>query len=193
MHPSRATCRGVLRVWRMGVAMGGTVSPRQDVPPGPTGRSRSLIALLVVIVCVVAAIAVVSVLVTRNDHHAMAPSATPTPSVTTPSSVPSSAPQQSSTSSAPTPFRLGYQPLYPFASRAEAQTWQQPLRRAPALASGRQADRAGVHERIPRLHRARSRHEQRDRLTRRAGRGRLPRLERQPAYRSRPASGAVRH
>jgi hypothetical protein len=113
----------------MGVAMGGTVGPRQDVPPGPTGRSGSLIALLVMVVCVVAAIAVVAVLVTRNDHHALAQSATPSPSVTARSSVPSSAPQQSSTSSAPTPpFRLGYQPLYPFASRVEAQAWQQSYR-----------------------------------------------------------------
>jgi hypothetical protein len=115
----------------MGVAMVGTYSPGQEMPPGTARRSRWLIALLVVVVvCVVAAVAVVAVLVTRNDRHAAAPSATPTASVTAPSSVPSSVPssaaQQSVTPSATAaPFELGYQPLFPFASLAAARAWEQ--------------------------------------------------------------------
>jgi hypothetical protein len=106
--------------------MVGTFSPRQEVPPRTTGRSRWLIALLVVVVvCVVAAVAVVAVLVTRNDHATPTQSVAPTASAT----VPSSASPQSATSSAPTPpFELGYQPLFPFASRADALAWEQSYR-----------------------------------------------------------------
>jgi hypothetical protein len=83
--------------------------------------------LTVLVVCVAAAIAVVAVM-TRNDHRATAPSPTPpvTAASSVPSAAPSSAPQQSASSSASTkPFELGYQPLYPFASRAEALAWEQ--------------------------------------------------------------------
>lgn len=108
-----------------------TTVPRQDVPPTPPGRTRWLIVALAV--ALAGALTAVGLLASRDTGTparstaaAPAPSTSapqpPAPSASAPRLPSATQPQPPSATVAP-PFLLGYQPLYPFASRADALAW----------------------------------------------------------------------
>jgi hypothetical protein len=85
-----------------------------------------MFALVLAIAATIAAIAIVAVLLTRDNSGkpGSSASAPATPSATNSATPSASASASPSTPAARHPFQLGYQPLYPFASRADALAWQ---------------------------------------------------------------------
>jgi hypothetical protein len=106
-----------------------TVSPK-DVPPGTRRPRWQIFVLLLAIAATVAAIAIVALLVTRNNagQRGSSPGAPATPSASKLATPSPSASASASTPAAAPPFQLGYQPLYPFASRAAALARQRSYR-----------------------------------------------------------------
>jgi hypothetical protein len=112
-------------------------------PPIPPDRSRWPLAVSIISLVVLVAAAIAGVFVLRSDGNpAPGPTATPTasatpststsassPSSSTPSGTPSSQPSTGTTGPtvAPPPV-FGYQPLWPFGSRADVAAWQRAYR-----------------------------------------------------------------
>lgn len=108
-------------------------TPRKDIPPQTPPRSPwRVVAIVAIAVGAVVVAALAAVVATRNTSgkptHTVTVSVTPSPAAPgSPSGSPSAPGGSSSTppsSAAPAPpFQLGYQPLYPFATRAGALAW----------------------------------------------------------------------